>query len=68
MPARATTAHYRDGYSGLQLIKRRGRHGLGTGNARDADPDEQCKGRKPDHFFSSYGSRYLDLVAPLKVF
>jgi hypothetical protein len=51
MPARAAPPRYRDGYSGLQLVKRCSRHGLDTGDAHEGDPEDQCKGRKPDHFF-----------------
>jgi hypothetical protein len=51
MPPGATAAGHGNCYSGLQLIKRRSRHGLDAGNARNSDPEDQRKGRKPNHFF-----------------
>jgi hypothetical protein len=59
MPTGATAAGYGDGYARLQLIKRCSRHGLNTGNTRDGDTEDQCKGRKPDHFFLLWFVEFL---------
>jgi hypothetical protein len=51
MKAESTAAGDRNCQPGLCLFERRKRHGLGGGNAEDADADGHCEGKKFVHSF-----------------
>jgi len=52
MPAGPAAAGDRNGYSGLHPIEWRSRHSLGADGASDTNTEDQCKGKKSDHFSS----------------
>jgi hypothetical protein len=59
MKAESTAAGDRNCQPGLCLFERRKRHGLGGGNAEDADADGHCEGKKFVHSFLLFFVTYI---------
>jgi hypothetical protein len=59
MKADSTATGDRNCQPGLCLFERRKRHGLGGGNAEDADADGHCEGKKFVHSFLLFFVTYI---------